>query len=301
MAGKYFKYSLLILVFFTLCGFVWAQDPQEEARRIADRIEKDGCAVTDERRVRICRFDYTFKGKNVEALSFRPVAAGKYPGLMLIPGYRGTPQRYINLGRIFAKAGFAAVSVGTPGFGKTELKPDFIGQNTVAAYIAGYKKFKKEPFVDSGRTGVFGYSRGAMAASLMLPRLRDVRAAIFGGGVYDMKKAYRELTLEGIRENIRKETGATDEAFKQRSSVYLVGQINCPVLIIHGARDVNVPVDQAYLLRDALEKHKKEFEIKIYEDRAHRVFGPDVFELMIDFFSRRLKDRAKTAGAGEKP
>ena len=39
--------------------------------------------------------------------------------------------------------------------------------------------------------GIFGYSRGAMAASLMLPRLKDVKAAILGGGICVFKKGLR--------------------------------------------------------------------------------------------------------------
>ena len=102
---------------------------EREIRNIAEAIEKDGYTITDEGLVKICKFDYKFRGKTAEALSFRPVESGKYPGLVLIPGYQGTPQRYIGLGRIFVKSGFAAMSIRTPEFGKTELEPDFIGKN----------------------------------------------------------------------------------------------------------------------------------------------------------------------------
>ena len=37
----------------------------------------------------------------------------------------------------------------------------------IKAMIAGYEKFKREPFVDATKMGIFGYSRGAMAAALM--------------------------------------------------------------------------------------------------------------------------------------
>jgi dipeptidyl aminopeptidase/acylaminoacyl peptidase len=47
--------------------------------------------------------------------------------------------------------------------------------------------------------GIFGYSRGAIAASLMLAKLNDVKAAVVGGGIYDLEKAYQDLTIEGIK------------------------------------------------------------------------------------------------------
>lgn len=284
---KISKILVLFSTLFLLCGFVFAQVDTTE---IEKAIEKDGCTITDEGQVKICKFDYKFKGKTVEALSFRPAADGKYPGLMLIPGYEGTPQRYINMGKILAKLGFSAVAVGTPGFGKTELEPDFLGQNTIKAFIAGYEKFKKETYVDTDKMGIFGYSRGAMAASLMLPHLKDVKAAILGGGIYDLKKAYEEVTIKGIKENMKKETGATDKAFKKRSSVFKVKDFKSPVLIVHGAKDINVPVSQAYLLRDELKKQNKDFEIKIFEDKEHSI-GRELMPVVIEYFSRKLKGK----------
>ncbi|MEZ5424693.1 MAG: prolyl oligopeptidase family serine peptidase [Pyrinomonadaceae bacterium] len=281
------KILILLLTILFSAGFVFSQGAPDTAE-IQKAIEKDGCTVADKDRVRICKFDYKFKGKLVEALSFRPVTDGKYPAVMLVPGYQGTPQRYINLGKIFARSGFAAMAVGTPGFGKTELEPDFLGKNTIDAFIEGYRKFKEADFVDTKKIGIYGYSRGAIAVSLMVPRLDDVKAAVFGGGVYDMKKAYEEVTIEGIKQNIEKETGATDAAFRERSSIYKVGDMNCPILIIHGEKDINVPVNQAYLLRDELKKHDKEFEIKIYEGADHSLSGVNAILDVFDFFSRKL-------------
>jgi dipeptidyl aminopeptidase/acylaminoacyl peptidase len=59
------------------------------------------------------------------------------------------------------------------------------------------------------------------------------------------------------------------------------------VLILHGEKDENVPVSQAYLLRDRLTALKKDFEIKLYPDRPHGI-GPEVATETIDFFKRRL-------------
>lgn len=291
---RFSRFLILFFTLFLLSGFTFAQS-DDDLSEIQKTIEKDGCALTDEGQTKICKFDYEFGGKTVEALLFRPVADGKYPAVMLIPGYQGTPQRYINWGRTFVKSGFVAISVGTPGFGKTELEPDFLGKNTIDAYIAGFEKFKKEKLVDADKMGIFGYSRGAMATSLMLSRLkRQVKAAVLGGGVYDLKKAYDEVTIEGIKENIKKETGATEEGFKERSSIYKVKDIESPILIVHGAKDINVPVNQAYLLRDELKKQKKDFEIKIFEDKEHSI-GPELRPVVIEYFSRKLKGAAAKA------
>ena len=90
---NFFKLAFLILTVFTLAVFVQAQNPGAGNQEIAEAIEKDGCAITDEGLVKICKLDYKFRGKKAEALSFRPVESRKYPGSMLIPGYQVTPQR----------------------------------------------------------------------------------------------------------------------------------------------------------------------------------------------------------------
>ena len=286
------KISIYLTIFllcssFLLSSSAKAQQPDRNA--LIETLEKEGFAITDDKKVKICKFDYKYNNKTVEALTVRPNADGKFPSLFIIPGYQGTPQTSLTTGIIFAKLGFASMIVGTPGFGKTELKPEFLGKNTIKAFIEGYKKFKQESFVDKDKLGVLGYSRGAIAASLFITRVKDVKAAVLGGGIYDLKKAYDELTIEGIKENIKAETGLTEKALRERSVVFHAKKINCPVLIVHGEKDLNAPTNQAYLLRDKLTETGKEFEFQIIADKNHSNIGGDFLTLANDFFSRKLK------------
>ena len=60
--------------------------------------------------------------------------------------------------------------------------------------------------------GIYGYSRGGMAASLLAVKLDDVQAIVWGAGIYDFKEAYDEVSIKGvkgIRENMENETGLT--------------------------------------------------------------------------------------------
>jgi len=286
--------SLRILTFIIVFGLfgIFANAQQINRDKIIEDIEKNGCVVTEEGKVKICKFDYKYKNQTVEALTFRPVNEGKFPGLMLVPGYQGTAKTYLSFGIIFAKQGFASMTIGTPGFGKTELKADFLGENTINAFVEGYKRFKRESFVDKNKLGIFGYSRGAIAASLMITKLKDVKATVLGGGIYDLKKAYDEITIEGIKKNIKAETGLSEKALKERSSVFQMKKINSPVLIIHGEKDLNAPTMQAYLLRDELKRLNKDVELQIIAGQDHRIGGGNFLQLVIDFFSRKLKGKA---------
>jgi dipeptidyl aminopeptidase/acylaminoacyl peptidase len=285
---------ILISAVVALLGISANAQPQINRDKIIEDVEKSGCVVTEDDKVKICKFDYRYKNQTVEALTFRPIAQGKFPGLMLIPGYQGTVKSYLSFGIIFAKLGFASMTLSTPGFGKTGLKPDFLGKSTIKAYVEGYEKFRQESFVDKDKLGIFGYSRGAIAASLMITELKDVKAAVLGGGIYDLKKAYDELTIEGIKENIKAEMGASENAFKERSAIRRAKKINCPVLIIHGEKDQNAPTNQAYLLRDELKRLNKDFELQIIAGQDHRIGGGSFLQLIVDFFSRKLLGKAST-------
>ena len=278
--------KLHYLVLFSLLAFtsqsVAAQ--QAESAKIRETLATQNCVDVQ---IKVCKYDYLTDGLSIEALSFRPAGEGRFPGVLLIPGYQRTALDLISLGTALARAGFAAVAVSQPSFGKSQGKADYVGPFTLKALTEGFRKFKRESYVDADRMGIYGYSRGGMAASLLAVRLNDVRAAVFGAGIYDFQKAHDEVKIAGIRANMEAETGMTEAAVRERSSVFQMERLKCPVLILHGEKDENVPVSQAYLLRDRLTALKKEFEIKLYPDRPHGI-GPEVTTETIDFFKRKL-------------
>jgi dipeptidyl aminopeptidase/acylaminoacyl peptidase len=257
--------------------------------QIVELLEKNDCVTLDQRSAKVCRYNYQWDGKKIEGIMIRPLAEGKYPGLLLLSG-RSSAATFINFGTIFAEQGFACLSVAEPGFGKSEGKPDFMGPSSIKAFAAGFEKFKREPYVDANKMGVFGYSRGGMAASLLTVKLgRQVKAAVFGAGIYDFKRAYDETGFDDIRENMKAESGMTEKAIRERSSILRMQKLASPVLIIHGENDINAPTDQAILLRDRLTELKKDFEIKILANHKHGEFRSNFILPVVDFLSRRLK------------
>jgi dienelactone hydrolase len=279
------RLSTIALV-LSFCSSVPAQQLSRE--RIIESLEKDGCVTLEERKTKICKYNYSSEGKIIEALSFRPLGQGPFPGLLLVPGYQGSAMTLFPLAIVLAQQGFVSISVAQPGFGKSQGKPDFVGPHTVNALIKGFNRLRNEPYVDKKRMGVFGGSRGAIAASLMAVRLKDIRSSVFASGIYDFKRAYDEIKIEGIRENMRAETGMTPRAIRQRSSIREMKNINGPVLILHGEKDENAPVSQAILLRDRLTTLGKDFEIILFPDAQHALPGSALANA-IDFFSRKLK------------
>jgi dipeptidyl aminopeptidase/acylaminoacyl peptidase len=287
-------YRILSVAFLLLTPiFVAAQGIDRD--KIVAQLETQRCVNVEERKLKVCKFDYAAEGRNIEAIVIFPIAEGKYPGLLLLPGFEGTAKTMLGFGSFFAAQGFACLAVTPPGFGKSAGKRDFMGPASIDAFATGFRKFRHEPYVDSTRMGIFGYSRGAMAASLLAPKLgSEVKAAVFGAGVYDFRRAYDETKLDGIRENMKAETGMTETAIKERSSILHMDKLKCPVLILHGENDANAPTNQAFLLRDRLAELKKEFEIKILPDHVHGQIKGDFLTLVLDFLNRKLKGTANT-------
>ncbi|MGH9840965.1 MAG: alpha/beta hydrolase family protein [Blastocatellia bacterium] len=280
--SRWLLFSLLYL-FLTSAA---AQRP--DYSKLAVAMDKDGCAVNEPDKVKLCKRDFTVDGKNVEAISFKPDGDGPFPALLLIPGHATSARQWIPNGLTFAAEGFACLAVTQPGYGKSEGPGDYVGPKTIKVLTEGYRRLQREPFADPKRMGIVGYSRGGMAASLLAVQLDDVKAVVLGAAIYDFKRAYDETELDGIRENMKAETGMTDEAVKQRSSILRMEKLNCPVLILHGQMDINVPVSQAHLLRDRLTALKKEFEIQIFPDLAHSIGPRNLYKYSLDFLKRKL-------------
>lgn len=278
----------LIILLFTLNTHA----QQLSRNKLDETLEKEGCVTNEQSKVTICKYDYLAEGKKIEAFTIRPLGDRKYPGLVLLAGREGAKTLF-TFATMLAQQGFASVAITEPGFGNSEGTADFMGPKSIEAFAVGFRKFRREAFVDSEKVGIYGYSRGGMAASLLTVKLgKAVKAAVFGAGAYDFKKAYDETKLEGIRENIRTETGITEKAFRERSSILQMKKLETPVLIIHGENDENVPTNQALLLRDRLTGLKKDFEIIILTDHRHGQFKGNFISPVIDFFNRKLKGRS---------
>src|SRR6185295_590951 len=146
----------IVILLVTLSSLANAQQPTRPA--LDDVLEKEGCVTNEQSKVKICKYDYLADGKMIEAFTIRPLADGKYPGIVLLSGKEGA-KTFITFGTILAGRGFACLAISDLGYGKSEGKPDFMGPASIEPFAVGFKKFKREPFVDAGRMGIFGYSR----------------------------------------------------------------------------------------------------------------------------------------------
>jgi len=274
-----------MLLALAMPTFVRAQDLSDvlQALDAKGTVELQGTGVT------LSRADFALGADSVEAIAFHPSAAGAYPGILIIPGFSRTARDYVPFGVRLAAQGFSCVAVTMPGFGRSTGNPDFCGPRTTQALEAALHRFRAEGYVDSTRVGVYGYSRGAISAATLAVRNNGLRSGILASGIYDLARAYGEIKDQGILLNLKNETGLSEAALRERSPLFAMEHLACPVLILHGEKDANAPVDQAKLLEARLTELKKPFEIKLFPEAGHDLGMSNVLEATSDFFRRTLQ------------
>ncbi len=126
-------------------------------------------------------------------------------------------------------------------------------------------------YVDSDRTGMLGFSRGAAVTYQLLKQQVDIKAACVMGCATDFLDAYYQLphyrpfleaVFHGTPETAREE-------YTKRSPLYWPEKINVPLLIIQGTDDHHVPIHQVHQLADKLKVLNKVHDLVIYPEGDH--------------------------------
>src|SRR5688572_33027888 len=171
-------YRIGVVALLLLASVSVATGQQIDRDQIVAQLNKDGCVQLDQRKLKFCRVDYVAGGWRVDAIAIYPLTEGRYPGLLLLPGFEGTSKTLLGIGALFAQQGFACLAVTPPGVGDSGGKRDFMGPASIDAFAVGFRNFARDPSVDSKKMGIFGYSRGGMAASLLTVKLEIGRAHV---------------------------------------------------------------------------------------------------------------------------
>ncbi len=145
-----------------------------------------------------------------------------------------------------------------------------------------------QPGIDGSRTLLEGWSFGGFMTSYALTHSTKWSAGIAGGSVtdwHDYDSIYTErymLTPEHNKDGYEKTS-------PQKAAANLHGRL----LLLHGAIDDNVHVQNTIQFTYALQKAGKQFEMMVYPKSRHGVTDPDLnkqmHDLMLDFAMRNLK------------
>ena len=146
---------------------------------------------------------------------------------------------------------------------------------------------KTLPYVDSSRIGLNGWSYGGYMTSFALTHSTTWKVGIVGAPVTDWHlydTIYTERYMATPQNN--------PEGYEKSSVVRAANNFNGKMLLIHGAIDDNVHIQNSIQFIYVLQKAGKQFEFMIYPKSRHGVTDPllvrHMRELMLRFILENL-------------
>src|SRR5262245_4043522 len=127
-------------------------------------------------------------GKRVEVFWAKPIGSGPWPAVLLIHGHqeqiRNGGEAYVLTGRlgVLASRGYVTAALSQPGYGNSDGPADFCGPFTQDAAQTALAFLRARPFVIPSKAALFGYSRGAIVASMGAARAPQLAAGGLGAG-----------------------------------------------------------------------------------------------------------------------
>ncbi len=164
-----------------------------------------------------------------------------------------------------------------------------VGDAEIQDQLAGVRYLKSQPFVDSTRLGVFGWSYGGFMTTSLMTRPEAAgtfKCAVAGGPVIDWgmyEIMYTERYMDTPQEN--------PDGYAKNSLLNYIDNLQGRLLLIHGTSD-NVVLWQHSLryIRECVRKGKQ-IDYFVYPEHEHNVRGKDrvhLFEKIDQFFQDNL-------------
>ena len=232
--------------------------------------------------------------KQIEFFSAVPPGEPPWPAVLYVHGHQhpersgGKAIAETGLLERVAAAGVLGLALSQPGYGGSSGPPDFCGPRTQGAILAILRHAVRHLGAERDHMAVIAGSRGAIAAAVAAAEAPELAALVLSAGVYDLAAGYRDCPWSGIRKNIEREAGTSEEAFQARSALFKAHLIRCPVLIMHGALDDRFAPSQAERFAQALARRVAPVELKIFPDEEHLISRPRFLREAHGFVNRHL-------------
>lgn len=224
----------------------------------------------------------------------------QYPLFIYVYGGPGNQQVNNSYGysdyywfRMLAQKGYVVACFdgrGTGGRGADFKKMTYrnLGHYECIDAIEAAKWFGNKSWIDEKRIGIFGWSFGGYLSSLCILKGNDVfKSAIAVAPVttwryYD--NIYTERFLQRPQDN--------PSGYDDNSPLNFADRLKGNYLLVHGTGDDNVHFQNALDMATALEKADKQFEMRVYPNKNHSIYGGNtrlnLYKLMTDFIMRKL-------------
>ena len=156
-------------------------------------------------------------------------------------------------------------------------------QIAVAKYMASL------PYIDQDKIGIWGWSYGGFMTSLCLSRGEGV----FHAGIAVAPVTHYRYYDSAYTERFMRTPAENPDGYENYAPINLADQLQGRLLLCHGTADDNVHYQNTIDYAEALVQAGKQFEMQVYRDRNHSIYGGNtrqhLYHRFMDFYERYLK------------
>ena len=163
-----------------------------------------------------------------------------------------------------------------------------LGSPTDADLIAGVEWLRKQPYIDTERVGIYGWSFGGyMTLRLLLNYPDYFKAGVAGGAVINWRWyeiMYTERYMQTPEKN-PKGYAATDLTAQAE-------KLSCPLLLVHGDRDPVVLPQHFHRFVKACVSAEKQPSLFLYPGQGHNMEGKErvhLYHMIAEFFEKMFE------------
>jgi dipeptidyl-peptidase-4 len=194
---------------------------------------------------------------------------------------------------MLAQKGYIVACVdnrGTGGKGAEFKKMTYkeLGKYETIDQINAAKYFGSLSYINANRIGIQGWSYGGYMSSLAITKGADVFSLAIAVAPVTNWRYYDNIYTERYMQTPQENASGYDE----NSPINHVEKLKGHYLLIHGSADDNVHVQNTMEMISALVKANKQFDLFIYPDKNHGIYGGNtryhLYKKMTDFILDNL-------------
>jgi len=224
----------------------------------------------------------------------------EYPLYMFLYGGPGSQQVTNSFGwinyywyQMLAQKGYIVACVdnrGTGGKGSEFKKMTYkeLGKYETIDQINAAKYLGSLQYIDANRIGIQGWSYGGYMSSLAITKGADVFSLAIAVAPVTNWRYYDNIYTERYMQTPQENASGYDE----NSPINHVDKLKGSYLLVHGSADDNVHVQNTMEMISALVKANKQFDLFIYTDKNHGIYGGNtrhhLYKKMTDFILDNL-------------
>lgn len=251
--------------------------------------------------------DVPYQNTALPSLLYRAPGAGRRPAMIHFDGFDVTKEwvYLCGIAREFADRGISTLMVDHPGIGAAlrlqGLAMDLAPERWASAAL---DVLERRGDIDPKRVGVVAMSLGGYYAPRAAAFEKRLAACVAWGARWDNAGSHGRIlrdpdaarSVTGWVEHALWYYGAKtpDEAYEKIAAMTLEGvaeRITCPLLVVHGAHDRQVPLEQAErTVRAAVASPRAELRVFTAEEGGAEHVGGDLFSPTIDYIADWVAD-----------